>query len=214
MSAELRPTGQVFVVDRDDDARSALVTLLESASLQVVALASTMDLLATVERAQRGCVVADLGSSEAEGIELVRGLRASGSDLPVIIVAEQAEVASAVRVMKAGAADFLQKPYENQRVLSAVRECLDVDAHAAGAAAARQSALRVLTGLTPRERQVMDLVVEGASNKTIASTLAISPGTVEGYRASVMDKTGAASLADLVRISMSAVARRPPAATE
>jgi two-component system response regulator FixJ len=139
-----------------------------------------------------------------DGIELIRALKGVGCILPVIVITGHADVGRAVDAMKAGAIDFIEKPYESEVILKAVRHCLEENDAAVDAGAARTRILRRLESLTPRERQVLDLIVDGASNKVIAATLTISPRTVEIYRANVMSKMRAESLSDLIRSTITA----------
>ena len=194
----------VFVVDDDDAARDSLVMLLKSDGLTTKGFASAHEFLAKFDTGLRGCVVTDLRMPSMDGIELIRELKALGCLLPVIVITGHADVSRAVDAMKAGATDFIEKPYEAEQLLRAVRGCLEENDAAVDANAARTRVLRRLESLTGRERQVLDLIIEGASNKVIASTLSISPRTVEIYRANVMSKMRAESLSDLIRSTISA----------
>lgn len=194
----------VFVVDDDDAARDSLVMLLKSDGLSTKPFASAHEFLAKFDTGLRGCVVSDLRMPLMDGIELIRELKGLGCLLPVIVITGHADVSRAVDAMKAGATDFIEKPYEAEQLLRAVRGCLEDNDAAFDANASRSRVLRRLESLTGRERQVLDLIVEGASNKVIASTLAISPRTVEIYRANVMSKMRAESLSDLIRSTLSA----------
>ncbi|MDZ4375330.1 MAG: response regulator FixJ [Phenylobacterium sp.] len=196
--------GTVFVVDDDDAARDSLAMLLKSDGLPTRAFASALDFLAAFESAARGCVVTDLKMPGMDGIALIRELKGRGSLLPVIVITGHADVSRAVDAMKAGASDFLEKPFEAEHLFKAVRGCLEDNDLAADADAARSRVRRRLDSLTGRERQVLDLILEGASNKVIAATLSISPRTVEIYRANVMSKMRADSLSDLIRSTISA----------
>jgi two-component system response regulator FixJ len=194
----------VFVVDDDDAARDSLVMLLKSDGLTTRGFASAHEFLAKFDTDLRGCVVTDLRMPSMDGIELIRELKGLGCLLPVIVITGHADVSRAVDAMKAGATDFIEKPYESEQLLRAVRGCIEENDLAVDANAARTRVLRRLESLTGRERQVLDLIVEGASNKVIASTLSISPRTVEIYRANVMSKMRAESLSDLIRSTISA----------
>ena len=194
----------VFVVDDDDAARDSLVMLLKSDGLTTKGFASAHEFLAKFDTGLRGCVVTDLRMPSMDGIELIRALKGVGCILPVIVITGHADVSRAVDAMKAGAIDFIEKPYESELILRVVRHCLEENDAAVDAGAARTRIQRRLESLTPRERQVLDLIVDGASNKVIASTLSISPRTVEIYRANVMSKMRAESLSDLIRSTISA----------
>lgn len=194
----------VFVVDDDDAARDSLVMLLRSDGLTTKGFASAHEFLVKFESDFRGCVVTDLRMPDMDGIALIRELKAMDCLLPVIVITGHADVSRAVDAMKAGATDFIEKPYEAEQLLRAVRGCLEENDAAVDANAARTRVMRRLESLTGRERQVLDLIIEGASNKVIASTLSISPRTVEIYRANVMSKMRAESLSDLIRSTISA----------
>lgn len=194
----------VFVVDDDDAARDSLVMLLKSDGLVSRGFASAHDFLATFDANARGCIVSDLRMPGMDGIELIRELKTIGCILPVIVITGHADVSRAVDAMKAGASDFIEKPFESEQLLRTVRGCLEDNDAAVDANAARNKVLRRLESLTQRERQVLDLIIEGASNKVIAAKLAISPRTVEIYRANVMSKMRADSLSDLIRSTLTA----------
>lgn len=178
--------------------------LLKSDGLTSRGFASAHDFLATFDPAARGSIVTDLRMPSMDGIQLIRALKEVGCILPVIVITGHADVSRAVDAMKAGAVDFIEKPYESERILRVVRHCLEENDAAVDADAARSRILRRLESLTPRERQVLDLIVDGASNKVIAATLSISPRTVEIYRANVMSKMRADSLSDLIRSTLTA----------
>ncbi len=194
----------VFVVDDDDAARDSLVMLLKSDGLTARGYASAHDFLATFDPQARGSIITDLRMPSMDGIELIRALKTVGCILPVIVITGHADVSRAVDAMKAGAADFIEKPYESELILRVVRHCLEENDAAVDAGASRTRVLRRLESLTPRERQVLDLIIDGASNKVIAASLAISPRTVEIYRANVMSKMRADSLSDLIRSTITA----------
>jgi len=201
MSADGRT---VFVVDDDGPALDSLVMLLRSDGLAAKGYASAHDLLAVFNFESRGCVVTDLRMPGMDGVELIRALKAAGSMLPVIVITGHADVSRAVDAMKAGATDFLEKPYESEVILRVVRACLEENDAALDVCARRKRVLRRVESLTARERQVLDLIMEGASNKVVAQRLEISPRTVEIYRANVMSKMRADSLSELVRITLAA----------
>jgi two-component system response regulator FixJ len=194
----------VFVVDDDDAARDSLVMLLKSDGLAAKPFASAHDFLATFDAEARGCIITDLRMPSMDGVELIKALKAAGCILPVIVITGHADVSRAVDAMKAGATDFLEKPYESEVLLRAVRASLEENDAAVDANAVRLRVQRRMESLTARERQVLDLIMEGASNKIIAATLTISPRTVEIYRANVMSKMRADSLSELIRSAWSA----------
>jgi two-component system response regulator FixJ len=194
----------VFVVDDDDAARDSLLTLLKSDGLRSRGYASAHEFLATYDPGARGCVVTDLRMPGMDGVELIQALKGLASVLPIIVITGHADVGRAVDAMKAGASDFIEKPYESEQLLRSIRGCLEDNDVAVDANAARLRLVRRLESLTARERQVLDLIMEGASNKVIAARLSISPRTVEIYRANVMSKMRADSLSELIRITLSA----------
>jgi two-component system, LuxR family, response regulator FixJ len=194
----------VIVVDDDGPALDSLIMLLKSDGLAAKGFASAEAFLAAFDPQARGCVITDLRMPGMDGIDLIRALKAAGSALPVIVITGHADVSRAVDAMKAGASDFLEKPYESEVLLRAVRGCLEENGAAVDAGAARNRVLQRMETLTARERQVLDLILEGASNKVIALRLTISPRTVEIYRANVMSKMRADSLSELVRLTLAA----------
>jgi two-component system response regulator FixJ len=194
----------VFVVDDDAAALDSLVMLLKSDGLTAKGFVSAHDFLATFDPEARGCVITDLRMPSMDGVELIKALKGVGCILPVIVITGHADVSRAVDAMKAGANDFLEKPYESEQILRAVRTCLEDNDAAVDAEAARTRIQRRMASLTARERQVLDLIMEGASNKVIAAKLSISPRTVEIYRANVMSKMRADSLSELIRTTITA----------
>lgn len=192
----------VFVVDDDDAALDSLVMLLKSDGLSPRGFASAHDFLATYDPDARGCLITDLRMPGMDGVGLIQALKGVGCILPVIVITGHADVTRAVDAMKAGAKDFVEKPYESELILRIVRICLEENDAAVDANAARDRVLRRIESLTARERQVLDLIMEGASNKVVAQQLEISPRTVEIYRANVMSKMRADSLSDLVRMTL------------
>lgn len=192
----------VFVVDDDDAALDSLVMLLKSDGLAARGFASAHDFLATFDPEARGCLITDLRMPSMDGVALIRALKAVGCILPVIVITGHADVTRAVDAMKAGAKDFVEKPYESELILRIVRVCLEENDAAVDANAVRTRVLRRIESLTARERQVLDLIMEGASNKVVAQQLLISPRTVEIYRSNVMSKMRADSLSDLVRMTL------------
>jgi len=194
----------VFVVDDDAAALDSLVMLLKSDGLTTRGFASAHEFLAQFDTELRGCVITDLRMPSMDGIELIKALKAAGCILPVIVITGHADVSRAVDAMKAGATDSLEKPYESEQILRAVRAGLEENDAAVDAGADRLRIQRRMDSLTARERQVLDLIMEGASNKVIAAKLAISPRTVEIYRANVMSKMRADSLSDLIRSTITA----------
>lgn len=188
----------IFVVDDDDAARDSLAFLLESAGREVRAFANPLQVVDAVDADTR-CVVTDVRMPEMSGLELVERLKAAHPRLPVIVITGHADVAMAVEAMKKGASDFLEKPFEDEALLRIVDQALAAAPDAADPVSAER-----LASLSMRERQVLEGLMAGRSNKEIARDLDISPRTVEIYRAKVMAKMGADSYADLIRSGLKA----------
>src|ERR1700760_2421920 len=193
----------VFVVDDDAAALDSLLLLLRSDGLYPSGYSSALAFLDNLRSGARGCVISDVRMPGMDGVQLVRTLKQMGSPLPIVLVTGHADVSVAVQAMKAGASDFVQKPYESEQILRLVRAALEENDEALDASAKRNRVLSRIESLTARERQVLDLIMDGASNKLIASSLTISPRTVEIYRANVMSKMRADSLSDLIRMTLS-----------
>lgn len=194
---------RVFVVDDDPAMRDSLTLLLESSGYQAPAYDSAVAFLASGATAEHGCVVADVRMPEMDGLELQQKLKEQGSALPVILMTGHADVPLAVRAMKEGAIDFLEKPFEEAALVDCVKRALEQAQRAGQNDASIKVVRERLAQLTERERQVLDLLVAGRPNKIIAYELSISPRTVEIHRARVMDKMAVRSLAELVRMTLS-----------
>jgi two-component system response regulator FixJ len=192
----------VHVIDDDGAMRESLVFLLRTANIRARAYESATAFLDALPRESSGCVVTDVRMPGLSGLELLRRLKELEVVLPVIIITGHADVPLAVEAMKGGAADFIEKPFDDEVLLASVRAALKVQDGQAGQQAARAAIAERLGGLSARERQVLDGLVAGLPNKTIAYDLGISPRTVEIYRANVMTKMEAASLSDLVRMAL------------
>jgi FixJ family two-component response regulator len=197
----------VFVVDDDPSVRRSLKRLLRSSGFVVEEFASANDFLRIDPAAGPGCVILDVRMPHVTGPELFERMARNGSTLPVIFLTAHGDVPTSVRAMKDGAVDFLLKPADGNTLLAAIRSA--IHRHVAGLAAARERAVvgSRLNRLSPREREVMELVVRGEPNKRIAVELRISEKTVKVHRHRVMEKMEAGSLPDLVRL-----AGAPPAA--
>jgi two-component system, LuxR family, response regulator FixJ len=189
----------VHVVDDDDAVRDSVVFLLETAGMSVTSYVSPSELLEMVARGGCGCVITDVRMPEMDGIELVRRIKAIDEDTPVVVITGHGDVPLAVEAMKAGAADFIEKPFDEETLLAAVQSALN---RTSGDHAERQAIRGRLEQLSTREREVLQGLVEGQPNKVIAYHLGISPRTVEVYRAKAMTKMGADSFAELVRMVM------------
>jgi two-component system response regulator FixJ len=194
----------VHVVDDDASVRDSLTMLLESAGFRVRAHGSAVSFLEAAPDRGVGCVLTDVQMPELNGLELQRRMSALGIRLPVIVMTGHGDVPIAVQALKAGATDFLEKPFDDQQLLSAVNAAIAVSQRARDEAAALADIAARLATLTPREREVLDRLVAGQPNKTIAYDLGSSPRTVEVHRARVMEKMGARSLAELVRMTIAA----------
>lgn len=195
-------TQRVYVVDDDAAVRQSVAWLMESVSLATESFASAVDFLHHYHPAMRGCVVLDLRMPRMSGLELQDALREAHCDLPIIFVTGHGEVSSAVQALKSGAFDFLEKPFSNNRLLERVQAALTWEAERFARTVDEAQLRRRFTTCTARELQVLDHLVDGASNKQVADALDISVKTVEVHRARLMEKTQAASFAELVRFAL------------
>lgn len=195
----------VHVVDDDESARESLAFLLEAADFEVVSHASPLALLDALPLDGAGCVITDMRMPDMTGLELVRKLNARGSRVPIIMITGHGDIPLAVEAMRAGVADFIEKPFGESRMLDALNRALETAPLPAATQASDETALvrQRLETLSERERQVLDGVVDGQPNKVIARELGISPRTVEIYRAKLMAKMHADNLAALVRMTLS-----------
>jgi two-component system, LuxR family, response regulator FixJ len=190
----------VFIVDDDPAVRGSMSWLLESVDLPVEVCASAQEFLDTYNPAIPGCLVLDIRLPGMGGLELQKELAKRKIQIPIIIVTGHAEVPMAVRAMKAGAVDFIEKPFSDQVLLDCIRTALQRDSESRGDDIRREEIAARIRTLTPREFEVKEKVVEGNSNKMIAAQLGVSRKTVEAHRAGVMKKMKAQSVADLVRM--------------
>lgn len=196
--------GKVYVIDDDEAMRDSLDFMLGTADFHVTLFESAHNFLDTLSSIEFGCVVSDVRMPGIDGIELLKRLKASPSLLPVVIMTGHGDVPLAVEAMKLGAVDFLEKPFEDDRLIGMIEAALRrAEPGAKSEAITLEIASRIAT-LSPRERQVMDGLIAGLSNKLIAREYDISPRTIEVYRANVMTKMQAASLSELVRLAMRA----------
>ncbi|MBB5772133.1 two-component system response regulator FixJ [Brevundimonas vesicularis] len=195
----------VFIIDDDPAMRDALVLMLRGAGYRARSFVSADDFLTNLPEDRSACVITDVRMPGLQGSELVGRLKSlRGDTWPVIVITGHGEVTLAVELMKAGVVDFVEKPFDPQRMLDAVSSCLASLTSLEAERIAREDAKARLDTLTPRERQVFDALIDGCSNKEIAQRLEISPRTVEIFRAKVMTKMQAANLSTLVRIGMRA----------
>ena len=192
------PEPVVFIVDDDDAVRRFLSGLIESVELPVEAYASARDFLTAYQPGRPGCLVLDVRMPGMSGLELQRELAERAIDLPVIVLTGHGNVQVAVHAMKAGAVDFVEKPFDNELLLDRIQKAVAESVRADGERVKRNEIANRMRLLSPRERQVLDLVVAGETNKGVARHLDISERTVEIHRANVMRKMRARSLADLV----------------
>jgi len=188
----------VFIVDDDADIRDSLRLLLEAAGHAARSFASAEEFLAE-EPAARGCLIADIRMPGLGGMELLEEIVRRQRDLPVILITGHADIPLAVRAMRAGAVDFLEKPFSGTRLTESVRRALDLSRRKLTRQDETRAARKLLTHLSSRERSVLEKLVQGQPNKSVAHELGISARTVEIHRAHIMLKMDASSLADLVR---------------
>lgn len=192
----------IHVIDDDVDVRQSLAFLLSTAGLAVRVHESAVAFLAALPELQDGCVVTDVRMPDMDGLELQRRLRANKIGLPVIVMTGHGDVALAVEAMKAGAVDFIEKPFDDEVLLGAIRSALARQAEGARNENRRAEIRGRLDLLSEREREVLDGLVAGKPNKIIAYDLGISARTVEVYRANLMTKMQADSLSELVRMAI------------
>ncbi len=190
----------VFVVDDDAAVRNSLRFLVEAAGLKTATFAGAREFLQAYDSAQPGCLVLDVRLPGMSGLELQQQLIASGVRIPVIIVTGFGDVPNAVQAMRAGAVDFIEKPYNDKQLLEKIHQALEMDRQERDFQAGRRDVMTRLSTLSAREQEVMERVVNGLANKRIAGDLGISTRTVEAHRARVMEKMRAESLAELVKL--------------
>jgi two-component system response regulator FixJ len=200
----MAPRGKVYVIDDDAAMRDSMDFLLGSADFDVTLFESAQHFLDALPAIEFGCVVSDVRMPGIDGIELLKRLKAGRSGLPVLIMTGHGDVPLAVEAMKLGAVDFLEKPFEDDRLIGMIDVALKQAASGARTEAVTQDIAARVASLSPRERQVMEGLVAGLSNKLIAREYDISPRTIEVYRANVMTKMQAGSLSELVRLAMRA----------
>jgi two-component system CheB/CheR fusion protein len=220
--AEKRPTAQLssrppteaagdgprqptmFVVDDDSAVREAMRDLLQEDGRTVEIYASSEAFLHAYRPGREGCLLIDARMPGMSGIELLQWLKSEGNRLPAIMITGQGDVPMAVEAMKAGAADFIEKPISRGELFAGIERALEYTRDSAKLSVRREAAATRLAGLTARQRQIMELVLAGHPNKNIAADLGISQRTVENHRAAVMKKTGSHSLSALIRLALAA----------
>jgi two-component system response regulator FixJ len=197
----------VYVVDDDEAVRDSLSVLLESNAYAVRSFGSAPEFLAAAPSLPVGCLIADIRMPEMDGLELQQQLIDRSLDFPLIVITGHGDVPLAVRAMKAGAVDFIEKPFASEAILASLDMALSRLVARSEQDPTAAAAIAKLALLSPREREVLEGLLAGLPNKTIAYDLAISPRTVEIHRARVMDKMGARSLSELVRLALAAGVR-------
>ncbi|MHB8078305.1 MAG: response regulator transcription factor [Candidatus Krumholzibacteriia bacterium] len=191
----------VYIVDDDASLRTALRRLLRSVGIEAEAFASAPEFLAHTRADRPGCVVLDVRMPRMSGLELQQAFAEAGIELPIIFVTGHGDVEMSVRAMKAGAVDFLQKPFHDQDLLDAIQRAIDGDRRRRTRQAEEAAIRRRYDTLTPREQEVLAHIVTGALNKQVAGTLGTSEKTIKVHRARIFTKMQAESLAELVRLA-------------
>ena len=193
----------VYLVDDDVDVRDALVFLLESEGLPVRAFAEPRSMLDALDADSRGCLVLDVRLPQMDGLQLLAALRERSVTMPAVFISGHGDIPLAVRAVRAGALDFLEKPFRDEVLLEKVYNGLEIDRTASESHSERRVGEQRLDELTPREREVMEGMLQGKLNKIIASDLDVSVRTVEVHRANVLDKLHARNSSDMVRMVLS-----------
>jgi two-component system, LuxR family, response regulator FixJ len=196
--------GNVYIIDDDEAMRDSLSFLLDSAGYSVTLFETATSFLEALTRLEFGCIVSDVRMPGIDGIELLKRMKAAGSKFPILIMTGHGDVPLAVEAMKLGAVDFLEKPFEDDRLVAMIEGAIRQADTSARTEAMTQDITARIASLSPRERQVMGGLIAGLSNKLIAREYDISPRTIEVYRANVMTKMQANSLSELVRLAMRA----------
>jgi two-component system CheB/CheR fusion protein len=194
----------IFIVDDDPHVRDALLSVMDEDGRIAEAYPDSESFLAAYHPGRVGCLLVDANLPGMSGLDLLRHLRLGGDALPCVLITGNSDVPMAVKAMKAGADDFIEKPIGYQELLSAIDKAVEHSLDSAKRAAWRESAAHHIADLTPRQRQIMDLVLAGHPSKNIAADLGISQRTVENHRASIMKRTGSQSLPALARMAVTA----------
>jgi FixJ family two-component response regulator len=202
----------VFIVDDDNGVRSSIRVLMKSVGLPALAFASPVEFLAAYSPAQPGCLVLDIRMPGMSGLDLQQKLNEIGAVVPVIFITGHGDVSMAVEAMRHGAFDFLQKPFRDQDLIDRIQQALARDRETREALKEHGRINVRINSLTPREREVLELLTAGKPNKGMAQDLGLSQRTVEIHRAHVMEKMGAKSVAQLVRMVMDIEYARQPVA--
>jgi len=191
----------VFLVDDDEAVRHALAIYLENVNMDVESFDSAEQFLDNVNEDTRGVLVLDQRMDGMSGLDLQKVLNARSIVLPIVFITGHGDVATSVRAMKAGAVDFIEKPFRNEQLLKCIRKALQREQHVHGIQAARSETCKKYESLTKREQEVMEYVVQGMANSKLAEKLGVSQRTIEVHRSRVMQKMQAASLPELVRMA-------------
>ena len=194
----------VFVVDDDQAMRNSLKWLIESVGVQVESFASADEFLAQYQPGRAGCLVLDVRMPGMSGLELQEYLVEKNIHIPAVVITGHGDVPMAVRAMKSGVVDFIEKPFNDEVLLDAIRRAIVFEERQRNQRAEHLQIQQRLSHLTPREHEVMSMVTDGKSNKEIANALGVSAKTIEAHRARVMEKMQAGSLAELVRMALAA----------
>ena len=192
----------VFLVDDDHAVRDALELLLDSAGHRTVSYSSAADFLDDFDQNRPGCLVLDIRMPGMSGMELQTALTAKDVNIPIIFLTGHGNVSMSARAFRTGAIDFLEKPFDENILLERIQEAIRLDQSNQTVAARRVNASTRMASLTPREREVMLLIVAGNANKEIATKLDLSTRTIETHRGHILEKTGAQSLADLIELAI------------
>ena len=192
----------VHIVDDDDAVRDALQMLMTSENIAAKTYASAEDFITQKNIKKPGCLLLDVRMPGMNGLQLLEQLKKNDISLPVILITGHGDISMAVQAMKDGAADFIEKPFNNERLLNTIKVCLDDCINLNSKTEERKQMQQKIATLTRREREIMNLLVEGKKNKLIAQELGISTRTVELHRAKVMEKLHANSLSDIVRTAL------------
>jgi len=202
-STEIPEAPLVHVVDDEPSIQTLFMNVGRASGFAVATHGSAADFFAAFDDTRPGCLVLDLNLPDRTGIEVLQELAARRCPIPVVFMSGMARVSEAVRALKLGSLDFVEKPFDLQEMVDAIRRAIDIDIDRRSSSASAGEIQRRFARLSPREAEVMELVVRGAANKEVAAQLELSPKTVEVHRANVMRKTEANSLAELVRLHLS-----------
>jgi two-component system response regulator DctR len=210
MGSGAKETPTVFVVDDDPDILSSIALLMKSVRLRTRTFAGADEFLAGYRPEEPGCLVLDVRMPGMSGLELQALLKERGAGIPIVFLSGHGDIPMALRAVKSGALDFLEKPFRGQALIDVVHAALAADASRRSARTKRDELKSLVGSLSPREAQVADLVVDGLSSPEIAKKLKLSPRTVEMHRARAMRRLGVENVAELTRVILAARALAPP----